>query len=84
MTAWNIVWDPDAVAKASRFLDDDPAGLAQLMDAVEHLATDPKPTGSITYGSDDLRRIHLGHYRVLFEIDNDQLLVTIIHVGRIA
>jgi mRNA interferase RelE/StbE len=79
---YTVTWDPPAVTAASRFLNDDPVGLGQLMDAVELLADDPRPVGSFPYGSGDLRRIRVGRYRVLVEIDSRERTVTVIHLGR--
>lgn len=84
MTTWSVIWDPPAIAKASRFLEDDPDGLAHAMNTADRLAGDPRPPDSIAYGSEDLRRLHVGRYRVLYEIDRENLTVTVIHLGRIA
>jgi mRNA interferase RelE/StbE len=52
--------DETAAEAATRFLKDDPEGLRQLMDAVDLLAEDPRPTGTAEYGSSDLRGMHVG------------------------
>lgn len=82
MTAWTVSWDPPAIAKASRYLEDDPDGLGQAMDEVELLAAEPRPSNFIAYGSDDLRRLHVGRYRALYEINRDDHTVTVFHLGR--
>jgi mRNA interferase RelE/StbE len=79
-----IIWDERAVSIASKFLADDSAGLAFVMGAVDLLSHDLRPAGSFPYGSDDLRRVHVGPYRVLYEIDSEARMITIIHVGRTA
>ncbi|MFF7727373.1 type II toxin-antitoxin system RelE/ParE family toxin [Streptomyces sp. NPDC008001] len=81
--SFQIVWDEPAIDAATRFLKDDPEGLRQLFGAVDLLADDPRPAGSVEYGSPDLRRIHAGRYRVLYEISGTSVTVVIIHVGRI-
>ncbi|MFD7445766.1 type II toxin-antitoxin system RelE/ParE family toxin [Streptomyces sp. NPDC059909] len=78
-----IIWDEAAIGAAARFLKDDPEGLRQLMDAVDLLAGQPRPEGSAEYGSADLRRMHVGRYRVLYEITEATVTVVVIHVGRI-
>ena len=80
---WPIIWEPRAVAKASRFLEDDPEGLKQVLAATSHLRTGPRPEGSAAYGSPDLRRIRIGWYRMVYEIDDTAATVTIIHLGRV-
>jgi mRNA interferase RelE/StbE len=42
------------------------------------------PLGAFPYGSDDLLRIRIGRYRILYEIDVLAQSITILHVGRLA
>jgi mRNA interferase RelE/StbE len=79
-----IVWDEAAIDTAARFLKDDPDGLRQLMDAVDLLADDPRPDGTFEYGSPDLRRMHVGRYRVMYEITDTTLTIVVIHIGRLS
>jgi mRNA interferase RelE/StbE len=79
-----IVWDEAAIDTAARFLKDDPEGLRQLMDAVDLLADDPRPNGTFEYGSADLRRMHVGRYRVMYEITDTTLTIVVIHIGRLS
>lgn len=74
--------DKPAIDAATRFLKDDADGLRQVMDAVDLPADDPRPTGSAA-GSPDLRRIHIGRYRVLYEITEQTVTIVVIHLGRI-
>lgn len=80
---YSIVWDESAIDAAARFLKDDPDGLRQLMDAVDLLADQPRPEGSTPYGSPDLRRMHVGRYRVMYEISEATVTIVVIHVGRL-
>ncbi|WP_028804778.1 type II toxin-antitoxin system RelE family toxin [Streptomyces sp. 142MFCol3.1] len=79
---YKITWDEPAINTAARFLKDDPDGLRQLMDAVDLLADNPRPDGNTAYGSPDLRRMHVGRYRVLYEITDTTITIVIIHIGR--
>ncbi|MFF0293550.1 type II toxin-antitoxin system RelE/ParE family toxin [Kitasatospora sp. NPDC004615] len=81
--SYAIIWDEPAINAAARFLKDDPDGLRQVMDAVDLLADSPRPSGSAEYGSADLRRMHVGRYRVLYEITESVVTVVVIHLGRI-
>ena len=81
---YTIVWDEPAINSAARFLKDDADGLRQVLDAVDLLADDPRPTGSTPYGSPDLRRIHIGRYRVMYEIAEQTVTIVVIHLGRLA
>jgi mRNA interferase RelE/StbE len=53
----------------------------QVFTAVDHLALNPRPEG--TFGSADLLRIHIGVYRLLYEISDQQIRVSVIHLGRL-
>lgn len=54
-----------------------------IADAVDLLADDPAPDGSAAYGAPTLRRIHVGRYRVLYEIKEAEVTIIVIHVGRL-
>lgn len=52
------------------------------MDAVDLLADQPRPPGTTAYGSPDLHRMHVGRYRVLYEITDATVTIVVIHIGR--
>lgn len=76
-----VIWEPEALAQAERLAKDDPDGVRQVFAAVDRLAENPRPDGA--FGSADLLRIHVGVYRVLYEINDRQVRVTVIHLGRL-
>ncbi len=80
----SVTWSEQAISAGSRFLADDPEGLAQVLDATDRLADNPRPAGAFPYGSDDLLRIRVGSYRVLYEIDPATQSITVLHMGRVA
>ncbi|GHF10547.1 MULTISPECIES: type II toxin-antitoxin system RelE family toxin [Streptomyces] len=80
---YDIVWDEHAIDNATRFLKEDPEGLRLLFDSIDLLAENPRPAGAAEYGSPDLRRLHVGRYRVLYEITERTVTIVIIHVGRV-
>jgi mRNA interferase RelE/StbE len=82
--SYAVTWSERATSAGSRYLADDPKGLAQVLDATDLLADDPRPTGAFPYGSDDLLRLRIGRYRVLYEIDVVAQSITVLHVGRLA
>jgi mRNA interferase RelE/StbE len=82
--SYAVTWSERAVSSGSRYLADDADGLAQVMAATDLLADDPRPAGSFPYGSEDLRRIRIGRYRVLYEIYKHDQTIMVLHVGRIA
>lgn len=75
-----ILYEEQAINQAAGFLADDPEGIAGVLDAIDHLADDPRPATSFPYGSADLRRLRAGRYRVLYEIKGD--VVSIGHIAR--
>ncbi|MFF7590113.1 type II toxin-antitoxin system RelE/ParE family toxin [Kitasatospora purpeofusca] len=81
---YQVIWDESAINAAARFLKDDADGLRQVMATVDLLASNPRPAGSAPYGSPDLRRIHIGFYRVMYEITEQTVTIVVIHLGRIA
>ncbi|MER6157225.1 type II toxin-antitoxin system RelE/ParE family toxin [Streptomyces sp. NPDC001868] len=79
---YEITFEPHALNSAARFLDEDPSGLALLLDTIDKLADDPRPAGSVPYGTPDLRRLRVGDYRVLYVIDDDVIRILVTHLGR--
>ena len=58
------------------------ADRARLVASIQALAEQPKPIGAEKLsGHIDLYRIRVGNYRVVYEIDNGQIVVTVIKVG---
>jgi mRNA interferase RelE/StbE len=39
--------------------------------------------GTTEYGSPDLRRLHVGRYRVLYDVIDAIVTVVVIHAGRV-
>jgi mRNA interferase RelE/StbE len=74
-----IDYDERAIGQAAAFLDD-PPGIGAVLDAIDQLAHDPRPAGSFPYGSPDLRRLRVGRYRILYEINQEA--VAIRHIAR--
>ena len=53
----------------------------RIIEAVQALADDPRPTQSIKLSGAEKYRLRCGVYRVLYEIHDDVLLVCIVKVG---
>ncbi|WP_128375885.1 type II toxin-antitoxin system RelE family toxin [Streptomyces cavernae] len=80
---YQIIWHEQATSNAVRFLKDDPDGLRQVFAAVDLLADDPRPEGTIALGSPDLRRLHVGLYRLMYEINDGAITIFVLHIGRV-
>ncbi|MEV8329874.1 type II toxin-antitoxin system RelE/ParE family toxin [Streptomyces niveus] len=78
---YQVIWEPKALANAERFAKDDPDGVRQVFASVDRLANDPRPKGA--FGSSELLRIHIGIYRVPYEISDSQVRVSVISLGRL-
>jgi mRNA interferase RelE/StbE len=75
-----IIFEEKAINRAAGFLADDPDGLREVLDALDDLADNPRPPQSFAFGSPDLRRLRVGHYRVLYRIEADAISVG--HIAR--
>jgi len=55
----------------------------RLLRAIEGLADDPRPPGVKKYRSEanDIYRIRVGDYRVIYVVEDDRLLVMVVRVG---
>lgn len=54
----------------------------QLLERVTSLAGNPRPNGvEKLKGEDDLYRIRSGNYRIIYKINDKQLLVLIVGIG---
>ncbi|MEV7471846.1 type II toxin-antitoxin system RelE/ParE family toxin [Streptomyces kronopolitis] len=78
---YEIIWEPEALTQAEKFVKDDPDGVRQVFTAVDRLADNPRPDGA--FGSADLLRIHISRYRVMYEVSDQRIRVSVIHLGRV-
>lgn len=54
----------------------------RIVDKLEELRHDPRPEGAVKLkGADDLWRIRIGDYRVIYEIQDERLLVFVVRVS---
>ena len=75
-----VALEERAISQAATFLRDDPDGLRAVFEAIDRLADDPRPDESFPFGSEDLRQLHVGRYRVLYRVTDDRILVG--HIAR--
>ncbi|MFI9805007.1 type II toxin-antitoxin system RelE/ParE family toxin [Streptomyces sp. NPDC052301] len=73
---YEVIREPEALVQAERLAKDDPGGVRLVFAAVDRLGDDPGPTEHS--GSPDLLRIHVGAYRVAYEISDRRVGVTVI------
>jgi len=53
----------------------------RVKDAIMRLADDPRPSGCTKLVGREGWRIRVGDYRVVYEIDDRQRVVTVLHIG---
>jgi mRNA interferase RelE/StbE len=53
----------------------------RVVDAVRDLAEDPRPPGCLKLSGREGWRIRIGDYRVVYEIDDEERSVTVLHIG---
>jgi mRNA interferase RelE/StbE len=58
----------------------DAAGLIKVLEAIDALAEDPRPPNAVPWGR-VMTRLHIGHYRVLYEIG--ETTIWVIRVDRV-
>jgi mRNA interferase RelE/StbE len=78
--SFEVIFEEKAISRAADFLADDPDGVRALLDTIDALAGEPRPSASLAFGSPDLRRLRVGRYRVVYEIRADTIVVG--HIGR--
>jgi mRNA interferase RelE/StbE len=75
---WQVIIDRDAQRQLRRL----PKNLAaRIRTAIRNLASNPRPRGCIKLtGFDNLWRIKVGDWRIIYAIHDDQLLVVVVKV----
>jgi mRNA interferase RelE/StbE len=53
----------------------------RVRDAIRALGQDPRPPGSRKLAGRDGWRLRVGDYRVIYDIDDTQHVVTVLHIG---
>jgi mRNA interferase RelE/StbE len=53
----------------------------QIREAIRALGSEPRPHGCLKLTGREGWRLRVGHYRVLYDIDDKKRTVTILHLG---
>ncbi len=53
----------------------------RVVDRIQSLATDPRPVGCTKLSGEEKYRVRQGDYRMLYEIQDHELMATVIRVG---
>jgi mRNA interferase RelE/StbE len=73
VTRRRVVVEESVSLSLGKYMDD-PAALAEVMEAIDALADDPRPASSVPWGQ-AMSRLHFGPYRVLYEIHEKEIRV---------
>ncbi len=78
MSSYNVVLSK----KAEKFLDTlSDKTLMPIIKALERLAKNPRPYGYLKMKGVDAYRIRVGDYRIIYEIEDNILLIDVIDIG---
>lgn len=76
---YTIEWRPNAEKELAKL---DKPVRSRIVRKVESLADDPRPYGVLKLtGPDNLWRIRIGDYRVVYTIRDDRLIVAVVRVA---
>ena len=53
----------------------------RIVAAIKSLADDPRPPGTKKLSGQERYRLRQGNYRILYEIEDDRLIVCVVRVG---
>jgi mRNA interferase RelE/StbE len=77
---YNVILTKEALKEIESV--DRRADRTRIVERIHKLATDPRPPGSKKLkGPLERYRLRQGDYRILYEIRDEVLIVTIVHVG---
>ncbi|WP_406400220.1 type II toxin-antitoxin system RelE/ParE family toxin [Streptomyces uncialis] len=78
-----VIWKQEARNALTQYSKNDPTGVDLVLDSVNLLPTNPRPSGAKNYGGGKYR-IHVGRYRVWYTItQNKPVVIAIDLVGRV-
>jgi mRNA interferase RelE/StbE len=81
---FTVVWTPEAMTAYRQLRIDDRPGAALIAEAVRALADEPRPPSSRRLGTTSFHRLRIEAYRVLYQVDEANAAIVVVHVGRVA
>ena len=77
--SYAIEWRPSAQKQVRKL---DVSARRRVLEAISALSQQPRPVGSVTLtGSPGWRRVRIGVYRVVYEVQDNVLVVLVLRVG---
>ena len=55
--------------------------LRKILERIEALQENPRPPGCVKLSGEEYYRVRQGNYRIVYEIEDDKLIVIVVKVG---
>ena len=55
--------------------------LQRIIEKIQSLSTNPRPEGCKKLSADEKYRIRVGNYRILYTIEDNQLIIYVVKIG---
>ena len=78
MANYNVLIKPSAIKELKKIPKKD---LPSILSKIESLSSNPYPPGSEKLTVQDAYRIRQGTYRIIYTIENENLIVIVIKIG---
>jgi mRNA interferase RelE/StbE len=78
---YTIIWESSARETLKRLRQRDGDAVRPLVQAINNLAANPEPPESSKLGGTNNRRLRIGEYRAMYEIDGGRVAVKVLTVG---
>ncbi|WP_405586244.1 type II toxin-antitoxin system RelE/ParE family toxin [Streptomyces sp. NBC_01190] len=78
---YTIIWESSATETLKRLRQRDGEAVRPLVQAINNLATNPEPPESSKLGGTNNRRLRVGDYRAMYQIDGERIAVKVLTVG---
>ena len=79
MASYSIFMKPSAVKELEAVSNKKDRN--RLVGKIRSLATDPRPPGCQKLSGSDKYRLRKGRYRIVYAIEDDRLVITVVKVG---
>ncbi len=77
---WDIAWSPTADKQFGKIAKSDKNAAQQIVARLEEITDDPYSYTDKLHGS-DLRKLRIGNYRVILNLEKQKILIFIVEVG---
>ena len=78
MANYKVLIKPSAIKELNKIPKKD---LSKITDRIQALAIDPRPPGCEKLSAQNAYRIRQGVYRIVYSIEDDNLIIVVIKIG---